>query len=100
MRIRSVALYAMALLISVLGSVGQAADDPFTGTWDLDLQASQGGARSQVLTIEVMENRESYRSEAPGLSTFRAGSCVRCTSRYLKQSTRWSFTMPTACICA
>jgi hypothetical protein len=63
MRIRTVALYAAVLLIWMLGSVAHAADDPFTGTWDLDLQASQGGARSQVLTIEVVENRESYRSE-------------------------------------
>jgi hypothetical protein len=54
---------ALAILMVSLVSVVAAADDPFTGTWVLDSQASQGGARSQVLTISVSEDRESYRSE-------------------------------------
>lgn len=63
MRMRTANLCAVTLLLlSVLASA-RAADDPFTGTWDLDPQASQGAARSQVLTIAVTGGHESYRSE-------------------------------------
>ena len=54
---------ALAALLLTLASGVIAAEDPFTGTWILDRQASQGGASSQVLTIAVSEDRESYRSE-------------------------------------
>jgi hypothetical protein len=54
---------ALTVLLWTLVTVAVAAEDPFTGTWILDRQASQGGAKSQVLTITVSENRESYRSE-------------------------------------
>lgn len=55
--------FAWAVLLLALVPVLAAAEDPFTGTWILDRQASQGGAKSQVLTITVSEDRESYRSE-------------------------------------
>src|SRR5579871_5619735 len=54
---------ALAVLLLALIPGVVAAGDPFTGTWILDRQASQGGASSQVLTITVSEDRESYRSE-------------------------------------
>src|SRR5262249_15215375 len=54
---------ALAVLLWALVSVVVAAEHPSTGNWILDRHASQGGAKSQVLTIMVSQNRESYRSE-------------------------------------
>ena len=38
-------------------------DDPYTGTWILDLARSGGESRTQILTIEVQGDQETYRSE-------------------------------------
>jgi hypothetical protein len=40
-----------------------ARSDPYDGTWVLDLSKSGGEARTQVLTLQVAGNRETYRSE-------------------------------------
>ena len=60
---RTTTLCAVTVLLLSSVACARAVDDPFTGTWDLDRQASHGGAKSQVLTIAVSEGRESYRSE-------------------------------------
>jgi hypothetical protein len=62
MRTITGALWAF-IILAALASVSLAASDLFTGTWDLDRDASKGGARSQVLTFDVTATRESYRSE-------------------------------------
>lgn len=59
MRIFAV-LITVVLLMSVRVTL---AADVYTGTWTLDLAKSGGNSRSQVLTIRITGNVESYRSD-------------------------------------
>lgn len=62
MRTRTKTLSTL-LPVAALASVCIAARDPFNGIWDLDRDASKGGATSQVLTFDVSPTQESYTSE-------------------------------------
>jgi len=57
----------IAVTLVILGLVASvradAAPDPYTGTWTLDAAKSGGVARSQVLTIAVTDNQETYQSD-------------------------------------
>lgn len=57
---------ALALaVVAALATPSFAADhrDPFTGVWVLDQDARLGGTLSQVLTVSVRGDEETYRSE-------------------------------------
>jgi len=54
------ALTTLALMASVAAAVPS---DRFTGVWKLNLAKSGGDSRSQVLTISVVGDVETYRSE-------------------------------------
>jgi len=52
---------ATLALIAVAAAAVQS--DPYTGVWNLNLAKSGGDTRSQVLTISVIGDVETYRSE-------------------------------------
>jgi hypothetical protein len=54
------ALATPALIVVVAAAVPS---DPYTGVWKLNLAKSGGNSRSQVLTISVSGDVETYRSE-------------------------------------
>jgi hypothetical protein len=54
------ALTALALMPLLAAAVPS---DPYTGVWKLNLAKSGGDGRSQVLTISVIGDVETYRSE-------------------------------------
>jgi hypothetical protein len=54
------ALTTLALMGSVAAAVPS---DPYTGVWKLNLAKSGGDTRSQMLTISVIGDVETYRSE-------------------------------------
>jgi hypothetical protein len=54
------ALTTLALLAPVAAAVPS---DPYAGVWKLNLAKSGGDGRSQVLTISVIGDVETYRSE-------------------------------------
>jgi len=66
MKLRQAACSRLAALSTVvLMAMGAAAvpSDPYTGVWTLNLARSSGDSRSQVLTITVVGDVETYRSE-------------------------------------
>src|SRR5262245_12298817 len=63
---RMEAMRILAACVLVTLSIAARADtaaDPYTGTWILNLAQSGGEQRSQVLTITVTGDQETYRSE-------------------------------------
>jgi hypothetical protein len=53
----------IAVAGTVLLGIAASSQDPYTGTWALDVAASGGESRTQTLTIRVDGEQESYRSE-------------------------------------
>ena len=53
----------IAVAGTVLLGIAASSEDPYTGTWTLDVAASGGESRTHRLTIQVDGNQESYRSE-------------------------------------
>ncbi len=53
----------IALAGTVLLGIAAPSEDPYTGTWTLDVAASGGESRTQTLTIQIDGNQESYVSE-------------------------------------
>ncbi len=54
---------AVAAAVLLTTAVVSAQNDPYSGTWLLNLAKSGGDSRAQTLTIEIRGNEESYRSE-------------------------------------
>jgi hypothetical protein len=53
---------AFAAFLAALG-LARAQSDPYDGTWVLNLARSGGEARTQILTLRIEGDRETYRSE-------------------------------------
>jgi hypothetical protein len=56
-------LVAATLLMLIAQVQAASPEDPYAGRWTLNLARSGSDARSQVLTIHVSGNEETYRSE-------------------------------------
>lgn len=56
-------LLAAGVVMALATASLSAQNDPYTGTWLLNLARSGGESRTQTLTIEIEGNQESYRSE-------------------------------------
>ena len=56
-------LVAFAALVLMAAPAAAGSPDPYAGVWALNLAKSGGDARSQVLTIDISGDVETYRSE-------------------------------------
>jgi hypothetical protein len=56
-------VFAIAVVVVIALAGASAADDPYTGTWTLNLAKSGGNERTQVLTIKVLGDEETYQSD-------------------------------------
>ena len=60
---RTMRLLAPLATLALIAVAAAAPADPYTGMWKLNLAKSGGDNRSQVLTISVTRDVETYRSE-------------------------------------
>jgi hypothetical protein len=63
MFMRALTLSTAFAVMVALAPAARAQDDPYTGTWVLNLAKSGGDKRTQVLTIKVVGDEETYQSD-------------------------------------